>query len=167
MTKPNKTKYLQIRVTPEEKKLIEKIAKKNSKTISELVLDKLLSDNQNKDKFQSLVSKLSKSEKTSLVFAEINDFLNKLTKDEFKEATDEKPKANISNYHLNYLAAMVEYSANRKKVDPPKWVNEIDPLNEPVFGSKLKNLRTHLLLNSPIPFRKRNIFIDSTVGDRV
>lgn len=167
MIKLNKTKYLQIRVTQEEKKLIERIAKRNNTTISELILDKLLSENLNKDKFQNLVSDLAKSKKPSLVFAEISDFLNKLHGDEFKTAVDEKPKAKLSNYHQNYLAAMIEFSANTKKVNPPEWINEIDVLTEPVFGSKLKNLRTHLLLNSPIPFRKRNIFIDSTVGNRV
>jgi hypothetical protein len=36
-----------------------------------------------------------------------------------------------------------------------------------VFGSDLQNLRLYLLTHSPPPFRRRNIFIDSTLGDRV
>lgn len=165
--KTNKTKYLQIRVTPQEKSLIEKMAKRNNKTISELVLDKLLSEIKQKEKFQNLVSDLNKVDNKSLAFAEINDFLNKLGKEEFQIAVKEEPRTKLSDYHSNYIAAIVEYTSYMKKAKPPKWINEIQPLNEPIFGSNLKNLRTHLLLNSPISFRKRNIFIDSTVGDRV
>jgi hypothetical protein len=40
-------------------------------------------------------------------------------------------------------------------------------LPQPVFGSELKALRLHLLTNSPPAFRRRNIFIDATLGDRV
>jgi hypothetical protein len=49
----------------------------------------------------------------------------------------------------------------------PEWTRSIPLLVEPVFGSDLKSLRLHLLTNSPPPFRSRNIFIDSTLGDRV
>ena len=35
------------------------------------------------------------------------------------------------------------------------------------FASELKSLRLHLLTKSPAPFRRRNLFVDSTLGDRV
>jgi hypothetical protein len=41
------------------------------------------------------------------------------------------------------------------------------PLAEPVFASSLQSLRLHLLVLSPAPFRRRNIFIDSTLGARI
>jgi hypothetical protein len=41
------------------------------------------------------------------------------------------------------------------------------PLAEPVFGSDLMSLRLYLLTHSPAPFRRRNIFIDASVGFRV
>jgi hypothetical protein len=40
-------------------------------------------------------------------------------------------------------------------------------LADPFFGSELRSLRHYLLTHSPAPFRSRNIFIDSTVGDRI
>jgi hypothetical protein len=49
----------------------------------------------------------------------------------------------------------------------PAWTRSIPPLAEPVFGSDLCSLRLYLLTNSPPPFRGRNIFIDSTLGDQV
>jgi hypothetical protein len=36
-----------------------------------------------------------------------------------------------------------------------------------VFGSTLVSLRLYLLTHSPPPFRRRNIFIDATVGSSV
>ena len=43
----------------------------------------------------------------------------------------------------------------------------IAPLASPVFGSKLESLRLYLLTHSPPPFRRRNIFIDASIGARV
>ena len=62
---------------------------------------------------------------------------------------------------------MVEYACARAGTPPPAWAGAIAPLAEPVFGSGLTSLRLHLLTRSPAPFRRRNIFIDATVGDRV
>jgi hypothetical protein len=62
---------------------------------------------------------------------------------------------------------MVEYACARHSVAVPEWTRSILPLAEPVFGSELQSLRLYLLTHSPPPFRARNIFIDSTLGDRV
>ena len=66
-----------------------------------------------------------------------------------------------------YLAAMVEYAASIKNVPPPEWIMTIPSLEKPVFGTELLSLRLHLLTHSPVPFRNRNIFIDSSLGDRI
>ena len=67
----------------------------------------------------------------------------------------------------DYIAAMVEYACARRAVAVPEWTRSIAPLAEPTFGSELQSLRLHLLTRSPPPFRARNIFIDSTLSDRV
>jgi hypothetical protein len=77
------------------------------------------------------------------------------------------PPSGLAPYHANYVAAMVEYACARRGVAPPAWTGAIPPLVEPVFGSALTSLRLYLLTHSPAPFRRRNIFIDATVGDRV
>jgi hypothetical protein len=41
------------------------------------------------------------------------------------------------------------------------------PLAEPYFATSLKSLREHLLVAAPIPFKRRNIFVDASVGARV
>jgi hypothetical protein len=46
-------------------------------------------------------------------------------------------------------------------------VREVAPLEEPHFGAPLQSLRLHLLAASPVAFKRRNIFVDAAVGDRV
>jgi hypothetical protein len=52
-------------------------------------------------------------------------------------------------------------------VPPPDWTLAVQPLSEPAFGSPLQSLRLHLLVAAPPAFKRRNIFVDSSVGDRV
>jgi hypothetical protein len=70
-------------------------------------------------------------------------------------------------YRLNYVTAMVELVAHRAGVAPPLWITGVEPLPAPVFIEPSLALRAHLLTASPPPFRRRNIFIDSSLGDRV
>jgi hypothetical protein len=62
---------------------------------------------------------------------------------------------------------MVEYACARRGVALAEWTKAIAPLTEPVFGSELISLRLHLLTHSPAPFRRRNIFIDASLGASV
>jgi hypothetical protein len=77
------------------------------------------------------------------------------------------PPAIDDPYRLNYVAAMVELAAHRAGVTPPLWTAGVRPLAVPVFVEPSLRLRAHLLTASPPPFRRRNIFIDSSIGDRV
>jgi len=85
---------------------------------------------------------------------------------ELQEAVTSAPHG-LTPYLGNYVAAMVEYACAQHGVAPPAWTRAIAPLTEPVFGSALMSLRLYLLTHSPAPFRRRNIFIDATVGARV
>jgi hypothetical protein len=78
-----------------------------------------------------------------------------------------EPPPPLEPYLANYLAAMVETAAHRADIVPPIWTANVAALTEPVFGTALPGLRLHLLLNTPPAFRRRNILVDSTVGDRV
>jgi hypothetical protein len=62
---------------------------------------------------------------------------------------------------------MVEQAAHQQDVVPPAWVRDVEPLDEPHFAVPLSSLRLHLLRAAPVPFKRRNIFVDSAVGDRV
>jgi hypothetical protein len=49
----------------------------------------------------------------------------------------------------------------------PAWVRDTPALAEPVFGTSLQSLRLYLLANAPAAFRRRNIFIDSSIEAQV
>lgn len=161
-----KSYQLQIRVSPQEKAAIRRAAKRAGLDMSSWVLQRALPAPQ--AVFRSLVGQLARQEdRRAYLWAELNDWLEGLTADEFTVATADGPDLALSAYPANYLAAMVELAAHRKGLRPPKWTHDIDPLDQPVFASALQGLRLHLLISSPPPFRRRNIFIDTSVGGRV
>lgn len=160
-----KTAQLQIRVSPREKALIKRAAKHANLSMSDWVLTKLLPDN--KQRFHRLVADIYYSEEVSFSLAALNDFLVQMSADELRDAVGDKPSLPADEYLSNYVTAMVEYTANINNISAPDWVNGVQPLSKPRFASNLKSLRLYLLTHSPAPFRGRNIFIDSTVGDRL
>jgi hypothetical protein len=99
--------------------------------------------------------------------ADLNSFLSVLVASELRDAVAAPPPRGLSPFLSNYIAAMVEYACAKRAVAIPEWTRSIAPLAEPVFGSELLSLRLYLLTHSPPPFRVRNIFIDSTLGNRV
>lgn len=57
------------------------------------------------------------------------------------------------------LASTVETLCDEKGMIPPEWTLSIFPLAEPWFVSEIENLKAIALMESPIHFRKRNIFV--------
>ncbi len=163
--KQNKTEQLQIRLSPREKSRIKRAARQANLPMSDWVLGRLLPDSQ--QKFYDIVATINNAETPSFPLASLNDFLAQLTADGFNDTLQAKPSLPDDEYLANYIAAMIEYAAHFNKVAAPDWVADIRPLKKPRFASDLKSLRQHLLTHSPAPFRSRNIFIDSTVGNRV
>jgi hypothetical protein len=162
----SKNLFLQIRVTATEKKLIGSAAARAGMDMSRWVLERALPSPLRR--FQELTDALSDDHgNRRYVLAELNDFLSALTPVGFQRAVADPFITPLEPYLANYVAAMVETAAHMKGVPPPAWTLTIPSLSEPRFGSPLENLRLHLLVNSPPAFRRRNIFIDSSIGDRV
>ena len=103
----------------------------------------------------------------SFALAELNTLLSSLSAGELSDACAEPPLVSLSPFVANYVAAMVEYACAHRAIAPPAWTTTITPLVEPAFGTTLQALRLHLLTRSPPPFRRRNIFIDSSLGGQV
>jgi len=121
-------------------------------------------------RFQELTRDLSvagaDSSDARFALAELNSWLASLGAGELQAAIS-APPPRLTPYLANYIAAMVEVACAMNRVALPAWLRATAPLPEPVFGSALISLRLYLLTHSPAPFRRRNIFIDASVGSRV
>lgn len=160
-----KSQHLQIRVTPTQKAALKQAARRGGLGVSAYVLSRALPSAQHR--FLELVRALEDGEERRFALAEINELLSILSGPEFLEAVSQAPLGNLAPYWQNYLAALVEQAAHQKRIPPPGWLGEVTPLEEPHFVGALSSLRLHLLRAAPVPFRRRNIFVDAAVGDRI
>ena len=138
---PGKSSQLQIRVTPEQKRALKRLARQADLDLSSWVLGRLLPSEASR--FQALARRLADSGKRSFALAELDP------------AT------------LNHLAGTLELAARRRRHEPPRWTDGVRVPVEPVFGSSLGSVRLHLLTRAPVALRRRNLFMDASIGDRV
>ncbi|MEZ5499987.1 MAG: hypothetical protein R3E77_11240 [Steroidobacteraceae bacterium] len=160
-----KSAQLQIRVTAAEKAAIQRLAKDAGLDMSAYVLERVLSSPA--AQFANHVGACRQDDSARFALAELNSFLSGLSALELMDAVAVLPAGKMSSFVANYVAALVESACQRKNVPLPQWLGSIEPLAEPFFASGLQSLRLYLLTQSPAPFRGRNIFVDSSLGDRV
>jgi hypothetical protein len=160
-----RTEQLQIRVTPQEKRTLRRLAASAGHDLSSYVLSRALPSN--RLRFEEILQSLGEAEDHRFALAELNDLLTRLAPVEFAPAVEAAALTSLSPLLRNYAAAMVEHAARLKNVPPPPWVQRVVPLEVPYFAGGLKSLRRHLLAASPVPFKRRNIFVDASLGARV
>jgi uncharacterized protein (DUF1778 family) len=165
MARAAKTSQLQIRVSPRQKAELGRRARAAGRDLSSYVLERVLP--QAGVRFVELARALSQRPFDSFLFAELHDLLQSLGSTDFEMAVAHSPGVVLDDRSANQLAAMIETQAARLGAEPPDWVNRVRPLRRPWFSTELVSLRVHLLCNAPAAFRRRNLFVDSTLGDRV
>ncbi|TLZ29562.1 MAG: DUF1778 domain-containing protein [Gammaproteobacteria bacterium] len=165
MVSESKLSQLQIRVSETEKAAIRSAAERAGMDMSAYVLSRVLPVPARE--FQEALRALTGSAAPSFALADINSLLSKLIPTELRDAVAAPPEDELPPFLANYVSAMVEAACAKHRIGVPTWTRRIAPLDEPAFGSTLGSLRLHLLTHSPAPFRRRNIFIDATLGDRV
>ena len=65
------------------------------------------------------------------------------------------------------LASMVEYLCNELGLEIPDWVWNIPSCKDPWFVSGMENLKAISIVESPVWFRRRKIFVLENFLDRV
>lgn len=160
-----KSEQLQIRLTPIEKAALKRLAREAGEDVSTYVLARAIP--QARLKFGQLLELLRGSDDHRLALAELNDLLTHLAPVELREAVAVADLRSLSDLLQNYVAAMVEQACTTKRSAVPKWVQSVEPLHIPWFATELKSMRLHLLHSSPTAFKRRNLFVDSSIGDRV
>lgn len=161
---PAKTQQLQIRVTPRQKAALRRHASAAGLDVSSYVLARVLPAEP--DRLAAILHAIEHDADHRFALAELNDFLHACPAVVFADAVARASLGALSPFLQNYVAAMVEQAAAHKHVSPPSWVREIEALDTPHFATSLKSLRWHLLRSAPVPFKRRNIFVDAAVGDR-
>lgn len=161
-----KSEYLQIRVTPEQKSSLKRLAAAAGQDVSSYVLSRVLPSAQSR--LEELVRGLAEeSAETRYILAELNDFLTATSRTGMMTVVADMDVSRLTPFLQNYVAAMVEHAAWLKGVRPPRWTADVAPLTEPYFAVPLKSLRLHLLKSAQVAYKRRNIFVDAGVSARV
>ena len=164
---PSKTQQLQIRVTRQEKAALKRLARGAGQDVSGYVLSRALPEA--RTRFGEIVQALRGGEDHRFALAELSDLLADLTRAQLPDAVAVAPLQieDLSPLLQNYVVAMVDQACHLQDVPVPAWGRDVPPLEAPYLATPLRSLRLHLLRAAPVPFKRRNIFVDSGVGARV
>lgn len=162
-----KTDQLQIRVSPRQKATLKRLAAAAGQDVSSYVLARALPPA--RLRFEAILRALGDAGEHRFALAELNDLLSGLASVELRDAVAavSADLGRLSPFLQNYVAAMVEQATSQRAVEPPAWVAAIPSLERPYFAAPLASLRLHLLTASPVAFKRRNLFVDATLGARV
>lgn len=163
----SKSQQLQIRVTPEDKAAIRRLARDAGQDVSGYVLSRALPEARRR--FAEIIRALRDADDHRYPLAELNDLLAGLTRTQLPDAVAVAPLElrELSPFLQNYVAAMVEQASHQRGLPAPAWPRDVPLLEAPYFATPLRSLRLHLLRGAPVAFKRRNIFVDSGVGARV
>ena len=159
-----KTEQLQIRVSAAQKADLRRRARLAGMDLSSFVLSRALPPE--RDRLAAILRGLRRASTRRFALAEFHDLLEALPAADFAEALSAFDLEGLSPADRNRVAAMVEHAAARKSAAPPAWTRGVEPPDAPDFATDLPGLRAHLLRASPVAFRRRNLFVDSSIGDR-
>lgn len=166
MADSTKSAQLQIRVTPAQKAALARMARLAGQGMSSFILSQVMPAGASE--FARRVAACKPGERGRYALAALNAFLSSLPATELTDAVTHRPEPWPRDAVVaNRIAAMVEVACVRLKSHLPAWIHDIEPLEAPVFDSELKGLRLYLLSNSPPAFRRRNLFVDASIGDQV
>lgn len=165
---PIKSSQLQIRISIDHKRRLKQLARDAGMDVSTWVLNRLLPDES--ERFQDLLSTVDATTDDTtrrLALAELADYLRDLPAGALRRAVAEPPRSPVDATLRNHVAGMIELAASRRGQAAPRWTRDVPPSPEPAFGSSLANLRLYLLTHAPVALRRRNLFMDASIDDRV
>ena len=78
-------------------------------------------------------------------------------------ALETPPAAELPERLQALAAGVAETLAAECGAAPPRWIGGVGPLDRPWFVSGYENLKAAALVESPVPFRSRNVFVLANV----
>ncbi|MBI2068122.1 MAG: helix-turn-helix domain-containing protein [Deltaproteobacteria bacterium] len=97
----------------------------------------------------------------------IPQFVDTFRKKRDPRYIEEMPASKTAPKIKALLASTVEALCAELELPPPDWIEMVVPLTEPWFVSGVESLKASALVESPVFFRKRNIFVLGNFLDRV
>jgi uncharacterized protein (DUF1778 family) len=155
----NKTSQLQIRVTPEQKVELKRLASSAGLNVSEYVLATVLPVHRHAlaDKTEAF----AQAHDRASALSELGAYLTGLAPSELSLAVSDIDVAELAPTLQNHIAAMVELVTRSAGLEPPGWAGRIPPQRRPHFARDLPSLRPHQMRVTPVAFKRRNLFIDT------
>lgn len=155
----NKTSQLQVRVTPEQKVELKRLASSVGLNVSEYVLATVLPVHRHAlaDKTEAF----AQSHDRAGALSELGAYLTGLAPSELSLAVSDIDVTELAPTLQNQVAATVELITRSVGLEPPAWVGRIQPQRRPHFARDLPSLRPHQMRVTPVPFKRRNLFIDT------
>jgi uncharacterized protein (DUF1778 family) len=155
----NKTSQLQIRVTPEQKVELKRLASSARLNVSEYVLATVLPAHRHAlaDKTEAF----AQAHDRASALSELGAYLTGLAPSELSLAVSDIDVTELAPTLQNHVAAMVELVTRSVGLEPPGWAGRIQPQRRPHFARDLPSLRPHQMRVTPVPFKRRNLFIDT------
>jgi Antitoxin ParD len=159
-----KTSQLQIRVTPQQKEALRRLAHLAGQSVSSYVLAQALPPAH--EDFSAAVRDLTRAGDDSRAAARtLWTLLCDTPADDLDTLAAHQPQAGASPVATNLVAALFEQAAYDKGVElSNSWTRDIPPLERPHFTWALQSLRPHQIRVTPTAFKRRNLFFDPASG---
>lgn len=161
-----KSSQLQIRVSPEQKATIKRLADAAGQTLSQYVLAQVIPPTH--AAFARVLADLTTpGGGHAAALTELGRLLAEAPAADFARDFASPEVFGLPATLQNYVAAMVERTAHERGLAPPGWVLQVPPLERPHFMWSLQSLRPHQIRVTPVAFKRRNLFFDPAGGPRV
>ncbi|MDZ4224975.1 MAG: hypothetical protein U1D33_03620, partial [bacterium] len=87
------------------------------------------------------------------------NFVDAFRRDSNRRLIDVAPHMDLSAELKALMAGVLETLCDEKGLTPPDWCLGVEILSTPWFIAGMENLKVSAIVESPVHFRKRNIFV--------
>lgn len=157
----NKTSQLQIRISPEQKIALKRLAADAGQSVSSYVLATVLPATH--VEFGHRVRAVRSNADRGEALADLHEYLAGLTPHDFASTVREVDLAGFPGILANQVAALVEDEARVRGVASPEWADQVQGPARPHFAWDLRSLRPYLMRLTPAAFKRRGVYIDPPI----
>lgn len=151
-----KTSQLQVRVSPEQKRQLKKLARAAGLSVSEYVLAAALPTES--EALRQHVDALPDMTHRQGALLELRADLSRIPSGEFEATGAGVDVRALPPLQQAFAAAAFEHEAQLRRCAPPRWTRTVQVLQAPTFRPRLASLHPYLLCASPAALKRRNVF---------